>query len=315
MAVGIKKITESVIEDGRALTYCFSSEDGEDFKNIDNSAIDPGAIFASYNANGCFIRVKRGAGNFDKLNAVKTLSPQSIETSLIADQNVTTVKIADQNVTTAKIADKNVTTVKIADSAVTTAKIADQNITNAKLMGIADDKEDSKRAVSTDKIQNSAIITKKIADQNVTTEKIKDAAVITVKIKDSSITTAKIANSAVTTAKINDSSVITSKIADQAVVNSKIGEEAVTWNKLHNEVVTYIKEEIDRKIRESEEAMRAYIAEATKHMLRHDGEGNVNGENGSSAIKNLKISEDFECTNINATDTIEGRRVYNMTYK
>ena len=315
MAVGIKKITESVIEDGRALTYCFSSEDGAEFSITDNSAIDPGAIFSSYGSNGCFIRIKRGNDVYEKLHAVKTLAPQTVETSLIKDQNVTTEKIKDAAVITAKIADSAVTTIKIANNAVTTAKIKDQNVTNAKLAGVSDDKKDNERAVSTEKIRNSAITTIKIKDQNVTTEKIKDAAVTTVKIKDASITAPKIVNSAVTTAKIADQNVTTDKIHDAAIITRKVADEAITWSKLHNEVVTYIKEEIDKKIRESEERMKAYIAEATKHMLRHDGNGNVNGQNGSSSINNLKINNDFECENIKANDTIDGRRVYNMTYK
>ena len=315
MAVGIKKITESVIEDGRALTYCFSSEDGSEFSITDNSAIDPGAIFSSYGANGCFIRIKRGNDVYEKLHAVKTLAPQTVETVLIKDQNVTAEKIKDGAVITAKLADNAVTTVKLANSAVTTAKIKDQNVTNAKLSGVSDDSKDGERAVSTEKIRNGAITTAKIKDQNVTNEKIKDNAVTTVKIKNSSVTTDKIANSAVTTAKIKDGNVTTEKLHDAAVVTKKVADEAITWSKLHSEVVTYIKEEIDKKIRESEERMKAYITEATKHMLRHDGSGNVNGENGSSSINNLKINKDFECENIKANDTIDGRRVYNMTYK
>lgn len=315
MAVGIKKITESVIEDGRALTYCFSSEDGEEFSTVDNSAIDAGAIFASYGANGSFIRIKRGNGIYAKLHAVKTLQEQTVETSLIKDKAVVESKIGDAAVTTSKIKNQNITTAKIADSAVTTITIADQNITNAKLSGTSDDKKDGERAVSTEKIRNSAITTIKIKDKNITTEKLADSAVTTDKIKNMSVTTSKIANSAITTEKIKDSNVIESKIADQNVTTSKIKDEAVTWGKLHSEVVKYIKEEIDKKIEESEERMRSYIEDRVKHMVNHDGNGNIDGANGSTVIKNLKITENFECANINASDTIEGRRVFNMTYK
>jgi hypothetical protein len=315
MAVGIKKIIESVIEDGRALTYCFSSDDGKEFPTVDNSAIDQGAIFSSYGANGCFIRIKRGNDVYEKLHAVKTLVPQTVETSLIKDLNVTEAKIAKDAVTTVKIKDKAVVTAKLGDSAVTTVKLANQCVTNAKIAGSTNDSEDANRAITHDKIRNANIITSKIKDQNVTTAKIKDAAITTIKIKDASVTTPKIANSAITTPKIANESVVTDKLANNAVVTLKIADQAVTWSKLHNEVVSYIKEEIARMIRESEERMKQYIQEVTKHMLRHDGNGNVTGANGSSSIKQLKILEDFNCRNINAIDTIEGRRVYNMTYK
>lgn len=319
MAVGIKKITESVIEDKRALTYCFPSNDDAAFdteaKRLDNLAIDTGAIFSSYNSSGAhpFIRIKVGPDSFSKLDAEKTFLDGSITTNLINDGAITNTKIAKNAVYGDAIQDSAITTSKVANENITTSKLANGAVTNTKL---------AKDSVYGDAIQDGAIKAPKLSESSVIENKIANNAVTTIKIKNSSVTTEKLANSAVTTAKINNSSVTTEKINNGAVVTSKLADDSVTWDKLHDDVVAYIKDAIDKMIKESEARTAALIAEATKHMVQHDGQNNITGADGSSTINNIKIHGNIDCGNaedtntgnITATNIIEGRRVYNMTY-
>ena len=172
MALGIKKITESVIEEGRALiTIGNGFNDNEDngkgkISVNDNQAIDPGGLF-TYNSleNGGILRIKTAYDEQDRINADQTLSFLSVTTRVIGNQAVTTDKIKD--------------------SAVTENKIMNN-------------------AVTTNKIKNGAVTNSKLAADSVTTEKIKDAAVTMNKIKNSSVTSDKIAKDAVVSDKIKN---------------------------------------------------------------------------------------------------------------
>jgi hypothetical protein len=301
MALGIKKITESVIEDGRSLimigTFNTAANNNTGaIENFDeNRAIPIGALLSS--PDGAAVRIKVGENEQVRLNADETLEIQSVTNRILADNSVTTLKIKDQNVTTAKLADSSVTTIKIKDLNVTTEKLADACVTTPKLANYA---------VTDKKIANGAVITDKIKDSAVTTIKIKDSAITTSKILDSAVTENKIANNAVTYYKIKDSAVIEDKIANGAVTTPKISDGAVTESKIDAAFLAKFKDQIraqtDNQIRIALNEFRMQYR--IDNMVRHDGQRNVNGTNDSTPIINLKCSGD-----------IEGNRVYFMTYQ
>jgi hypothetical protein len=177
MALGIKKITESVIEEGRALTtigtFFDANENNKEGKITvnDNLAIDPGGLFTYNSLEGGIIRMKVAQDEQIRINADQTLYLQSVTTRVIKDQNVTTEKIKDAAVTTVKIKDRNVTSNKIALNA----------IKNEHLNKV--DASDADRTVHNHNIKNGSITTEKIANGAVTSDKLAKDSVLTEKIK------------------------------------------------------------------------------------------------------------------------------------
>ena len=300
MALGIKKITESVIEDGRSLTmigtYNKSANGNKGaMENFDeNKAIPLGAVIASTSG---VLRIKNGENSQVRINADEKLELLTVSTRVIANSAVTTEKIKDLNVTTAKINNAAVTTDKIKDLNVTTAKINNLAVTTAKI---------DNSAVTTDKIKDLNVTTPKLAANAITTVKIQNAAVTTDKIAYSAVTTDKLLNSAVTTIKINNEAVTTDKLATNSVSTVKIQNAAVTESKIDPAFLAKYKESIrqqtDSQIRvaldEFKQKWRIDLA------VKHDGNRSITGQNESTALINLKCSGD-----------IEGKRVFFMTYQ
>ena len=111
MALGIKKITESVIEDGRSLVtigdytpprYLGTSDDIID-RIKDNNAIDNGALFTATTIDRVgnqagVIRMKVGLDQQARIDAEKSLSFGSISADLIADKTITNSKISMRSI-------------------------------------------------------------------------------------------------------------------------------------------------------------------------------------------------------------------------
>ena len=302
MALGIKKITESVIEDGRSLvtigTYLPAKLGSDDdiIDNIkDNNAIDNGALFTAISVDregrdAGVIRIKLGLNRQARIDAEKSLALGSISTELIADSSITTTKIADLAVATEKINNEAVTTEKLANGAVTTMKLAD-----------------------------SAVTTPKIADGAVTIEKIAPLAVTTVKIAEGAVTSSKIADGAVTTEKIREFAVTQSKLSKElqdrldgfdrsiADLNSEItrlrnemNNEITKLNQAMKELEISLKNEINTSIEKLKTEYKL------NNVVVHDGTNNVGGGKyaGSTALEGLYCNGD-----------IQGKRVYYMTYQ
>ena len=142
MALGIKKITESVVEDGRSLII-IGTLNGDRI-GIDNEAIPVGAVFSActLDATSAYVRVKNNLNSQVKINGesiadgtlgTKQIANNAITTEKINNGAVTTEKIADGAVTASKIKVNNVNENHIINSSVTTNKIKDNNITWNKL--------------------------------------------------------------------------------------------------------------------------------------------------------------------------------------
>ena len=124
MALGVKKITESVIEEKRALTTIGNYMPSDDLLDInDNNAIEAGGLFSGVIVNGGVLRVKTGLDKQARIDADKSLSLESVSTRLLEPEAVTSAKIRNLAVTTNKIADKSVTAEKFADRCISSIKI------------------------------------------------------------------------------------------------------------------------------------------------------------------------------------------------
>lgn len=300
MALGIKKITESVIEDGRSLVIIGQYNPQADgniglMENYDESrAIPLGAVIASPDG---VLRIKDNQNSQVRINADESLGLLTVSTRVIADSAVTTVKIKDLNVTepklatnavtTPKIKNLNVTTDKLANSAVTTSKIADAAVTTPKIKDLA---------VTTGKIDNFAVTTDKLALGAVTTEKIFDGAVTTEKLANGAVTTIKIANNAVTSEKIAPGNVITENIQNGAVTEEKIDSGFLARYKEMIRLQT--ENQIANALEQFKNRYRVDLA------VKHDGAGNVTGAGESTSLIDLKCAGD-----------IQGNRVFFITYQ
>ena len=192
MAEGIKKVSENVIVDRRALTVT-------DPNVVDNKAISVGALWSDANTKG--LKIKTGLNTFSFFDAEKILISGSVTTDLLKDACVTTIKIADKNITEPKIKDQAVSTRTIANSAVTDIKI-----------------------------ENRAVISSKIKELNVLTEHYADLSVTTRKINNKAVTYDKINDKAVNSYHINDNAVESRTIANKALLERHYGDISIPFS-------------------------------------------------------------------------------------
>lgn len=303
MALGIKKITESVIEEGRALTtigtFFDANENNKEGKITvnDNLAIDPGGLFTYNSLEGGIIRMKVAQDEQIRINADQTLYLQSVTTRVIKDQNITTEKIKDAAVTTAKIKDRNVTSNKIALNA----------IKNEHLNKV--DASDADRTVHNHNIKNGSITTEKIANGAVTSDKLAKDSVLTEKIKDSAVTTDKIKDNAVTFDKLGKD--VQNRII---ALESKVVELEQSIKDLKN----YVDKEfaaIRLEMAAMKEELKKYINTKIEEFKNQYKLQNAVVHNGSRSVGKKHGGGSTELIDLHCTGNIEGNRVYYMTYQ
>ena len=182
MALGIKKITETVVDDNRSLvmlgSYTYDKQQNiDEIEFEDNNAVPDGAVLASPNGT---LRIKTGLREQRRVDANSTIELESITNQLMAIDSISTKNIINQNVTTDKIKDLNVTTVKINNYAVTAEKIADGAVTSSKIANYAVQNihlnsvnaPDEERSVDSHNIRDGAITNNKLANGAITNNKI-----------------------------------------------------------------------------------------------------------------------------------------------
>ena len=308
MALGIKKITESVVEDERSLTMLgklTSDKSKVDFS--DNKAVPVGAVISDYNVTSGTgtLRIKSDENVQVKINASTSIATKSITKNEIGDYQVLNIhlnkfdaKDADRTVANHNIRDNAITTVKIANSNVTTAKIADLNITTAK-----------------------------IADKGVTTDKLADLCVTTGKIANKAVTNAKLALNSVTTDRIVANNVTRDKLsaALRAELDglrndiSNLQDDLTAFKKQVENDFKLLRSEMESKLSALENSMKQHVEnQINKYNLKnavihhnYDIVGNKsNGVYTSTPLSNIK------CTgNITCSGDINGKRVFYMTYQ
>lgn len=308
MALGIKKITESVVEDERSLIMLGKlNSDKSKVQFDDNKAVPNGAIISDYNiTNGTgTLRIKSGENAQVKINANTSIATKSITKNEIGDYQILNIHL---NKSDAKDADRSVANHNIRNDAVTTDKIKNSNVTTAK---IADSN------VTTAKIANSNVTTAKIADLNVTTAKIADKAVTNVKLALNSVTTDRIVANNVTRDKL--SAALRSELDGLRKDITSLQDDLAEFKKQVENDFKLLRSEMNSKLSELESNMKAHVEnQINKYNLKnavihhnYDVVGTkTNGTYTSTPLSNIKCSGNITCAG-----DINGKRVYYMTYQ
>ena len=293
MALGIKKITESVVEDDRSLIM-LGKLSGDNVEFDDNKAVPVGAIIsdAKITGNKATLRVKSDENKQVRIDAHTTLAPLSIQHNELNKDSVITDKIKDLAVTDKKLAKDSVITVKIKDLAVVESKLGPSSVTESKIMN---------GAVTEPKIHDNAVTTPKIKNDNVTRDKLSPAL-------------------------RNELDGLRKSITDlNNRFNSHVTESNKKFDQLFNKVaqldndIRILRSDMDRKLQELETKMKSHVESVVnqynlKNAVTHynyDIIGNkVSGKYLSTPLSDISCSGNITCSG-----DINGKRVYFMTYQ
>ena len=297
MALGIKKITETVVDDNRSLvmlgSYTYDKQQNiDEIEFEDNNAVPDGAVLASPNGT---LRIKTGLREQRRVDANSTIELESITNQLMAIDSISTKNIINQNVTTDKIKDLNVTTVKINNYAVTAEKIADGAVTSSKIANYA--------------VQNIHLNSVNAPDEerSVNSHNIRDGAITNNKLANGAITNNKISNNQITINKLDKE--LQDKIVNMDIEINTLNQKIIEIQTIVNNNLSNLDSSIKNLINELETRIRNLENKFTNNKLE-----NAVVHNGTSSI-GQKYTGSTALTNIHCTGDIEGKRVYFMTYQ
>lgn len=332
MAEGIKKISENVTVDKRALVIT-------DPNVPDNDAIIIGALQSDPAKKG--LRIKTAKNVYSLFDAASFIMPGTIITDLLADGSVTTIKLADKAVTEPKMADDAISSRTIIAGAVITDKLGDKAVTEPKIDDNAvvnrhyHDESISNNKIMINTIQNDrlfdkTITNKKIADGTIVSSLLADDCILNRHLSDNCITndnfaigcifgnaikdkgveqrhlannavnTINVLNGAITGPKIADSSIEQRHLTFNAVTTINIEDFAITENKIANLSVGTTKI-INKSI--TKEKLGDDVIGLIGDPVQYDQDNNVN------LRKNLTVNGTIE-----AKGDINGARVYNAVF-
>lgn len=332
MAEGIKKISENVIINQRALVVT-------DPAVPDNTAISTGALWSDPVAKG--LKIKTGQGSLSLFDAEQLIMPSTITTKLLKDKAVTTLKVDDKAITEIKLADLSVsnrvivneavTETKIGNGAVVSSKIKDKNVLekhiadkNISTIKLAD------KAVTADKINNeavnslhianNAVISRTIASKSIEAKHyadisipftayqknsiygdvIKNEGISALHLAQNAVVTRTIANGAVTDEKIKDSSIYNKHLSNACVESVHLAEKAVTTKSIDDDAVTTSK--CANKII-TRDKLADDVIELIGDAVKYDKDNNV-------SIKN----ELYVKGSVSVDGTLTASKVYNSVF-
>lgn len=226
MADGIKKISENVIIDKRALVVTDPNE-------LDNDAISIGALKSDATRKG--LKIKTSKNTYSLFDAAEFLMPGSITTELLADGCVTEPKLATNSVSTIKIQNDAVTELKVADSAISTDKLQNNCVNEFK---IADDSLKNSHykdgSITNNKLADKTIEHNKIADLTINSDKLADQCIISTKIADKSVEHRHMAENAIANENLQDESIHGDKIKPKSVENKHLADGCINSNNILN---------------------------------------------------------------------------------
>lgn len=318
MALGIKKITESVIEDGRSLVLIGSSyhsgTDNIDFK--DNKAIPTGAVIAvnksKSEAYGT-LRIKNGENKQIRIDASTTLAPKTVTRNEIGNAavfnehlNAKDAPDATRSVANHNIRDNAIDRNKIKNNEVISSKIPSGAILNKHLN--AKDANNADRTVATYNIQNNAITEEKILKDAVTTVKIRDGNITTAKIKDNNVTREKLSP-----ALRNELDKLRSDIntlnADLQAFKNTVEQRFKKMEAEFNTKLANLKKEMTDTLNNT---INQYNLKNAVTHYKNDivGDKDAAGKYTSTPLSDIKCSGNITCAG-----DINGKRVYFMTYQ
>lgn len=332
MAEGIKKVSENVIMERRALTVT-------DPTVPDNKAISVGALWSDPDNKG--LKLKTGTDTFSLFDAAQLIIPGSIITELLKDECVTTIKINGKAVTEPKINDQAVSTRTIENSAVTEIKIADKAVTSNKIkelnvltrhyddLSVTTPKIDN-RAITDEKIDNHAVNNHHINNNAVNArtinskaleerhysdisipfrayqkssiygDVIKNRGVNVNHLDDASVVTRTLAEGAVTSGKIADNNIKNIHLTTDCVSTDNIASKAVTTAKIENSAI------VTDKIQDKS---------VTKAKLADDVIGLIGDPVLYDSSDDVSLRKDLSVPgSVNVTGTLTARKVYNAVF-
>ena len=295
MALGIKKITESVVEDRRSLVMIGSYSAAEDMVEFDdNNAVEAGALLASVDGT---IHMKTSLDHQMRINADTSLKLESVTSRILGYGSVTRDKIAKNAVTEEKIADNAVTTKKLKNSCVTKEKIANKNVTSDKLDNYC--------------VQNIHLNSRDDYDDNA------KRSVDWYNIRDNAIRSNHIQNEAVTSVKIAKNSITFNHLDPSLAKRITDLENRVTnlENKLEDliEDINNRFKDIENRITQIEKNLGDRIT-ALEKFIQNNKLQNAVVHNGTKSV-GTKYTGSTQLVNLQCTGDIEGKRVFFMTYQ
>ena len=233
MADGIKKISENVIIDKRALVVTDPNE-------LDNDAISIGALKSDATNKG--LKIKTSKNTYSLFDAEHFIMPGSITTDLLKDKCVTEIKLADNSVSTIKIQNDAVTELKIADNSISTSKLQNGAVNEFK---IADDSLKNSHykdnSITNNKLADLTIEGNKIKDLTISTEKLADQCVTSFKIADNSILNKHLTKECVSNENLQKDSVFGDRIKNFSIQNQHLATNSVNTNNILNGAITSLK--------------------------------------------------------------------------
>lgn len=209
MAEGIKKISENVTVENRALVITNPSV-------ADNDAISIGALQSNPTERG--LRLKTSKGVYSLFDATKILESLSITNSLLGIKCVTKDKISENAVGTEQLEDGSVTELKLGNDSVTRNKIKNGEVIQGKL-GVD--------AVLNINLKNECVTNEKILNNTIQNNKLYDYTITNKKIAQGTIDTGCLAPNAVTNVKILDNTIENSKYKQYSIYGDKIANNAI----------------------------------------------------------------------------------------
>lgn len=233
MADGIKKISENVIINKRALIVTDPNE-------LDNDAISIGALKSDATNKG--LKIKTAKNTYSLFDANYFIMPGTITTPLLADKCVTEIKLGDKSVTEPKLGDLAVSTRTISSGAVTEIKIGSKAVTETKLGDNAVVTRVLKDlSVTNPKLANKAVTGDKIADKTITQKQIADGSIVSELLGLKCVKNIHISDKAVDFRTLADNSVYGKIIKTAGVENQHLAQNAVNTINILNGAVTSIK--------------------------------------------------------------------------
>ncbi len=230
MADGIKKVSENVIVDRRALVIT-------DPTVKDNDAISIGALQSNPSTRG--LKIKTAKNTYSLFDAAQFIMPGSITTELLKDGCVTTLKLADKSVTEPKLADDAVSERTIIDGNVTESKIGTKAVTETKIGDLAVTTRHYKdESIVNSKIEDNTIENVKLFDKTITNLKIADGTIINSLLAPNSVKELNIAENSIKHEHLKDGSVYGTKIKDAAIKNRHLDVNCVNSQNILNGAVT-----------------------------------------------------------------------------
>ena len=332
MADGIKKVSENVIIDKRALVIT-------DPLVPDNDAISIGALQSNPTTRG--LKIKTSKNTYSLFDASEFIMPGTITTPLLKDKCVTTIKLDDKSVTGPKLSDDAVSTRTLIDFNVTESKLGPKSVTESKVGDQAlVNRHYKDLSITNSKLENNTIQNSKLEDKTITNQKIADATIISSLIANTAIKNVHMDINSVDHLNLIDYSVYGNKIKLKGIEQKHLADNSVNTINILNGAVTGIKIP-DREIVERHLAMNSVgtsqLIDAsvtnlklgdlsvstskivnksiTKEKLGDDVIGLIGDpvqydhNNDVTLRKNLTVNGD-----INATGTITAKRIYNAVF-